>query len=145
MGMPGVPAEGLRTISQITPTNGLRFRYDQDVAGIGIELLRERLSGAPVVAERDRIVGWISEIDILRSAKSGCDLKQLRAQDIMTRLPLSIDESTSIADAIDIMDACHLHNLPVQRNGEVTYSITRHDLLRATIGLGPAIEDFEHG
>lgn len=145
MGMPGVPAEGLKTVGQITPTNGMRFRYDQDAASAAIELVREHTTGAPVVDASGRIVGFISEIDLLRASRCGCDLQQMRVQDIMTRCPISIDEHTSIGDAIDVMDTCHLLNLPVQRDGEVSYSITRHDLLRATLGLGPGMEDFEHG
>lgn len=34
----------------------------------------------------------------------------------------------------------HLLNLPVEKDGKVTDSITRHDLLRAKIGLGLGIE-----
>ena len=36
--------------------------------------------------------------------------------------------------------AQRLLNLPVEVNGTVAYSITRHDLLRAWIGLGVDIE-----
>lgn len=145
MGMPGVPAEGLKTVGQITPTNGLRFRFDQDAASIAAELVRERVTGAPIVDEADRIVGFISEIDLLRATRAGYDLRQVRAQDVMTRCPISIPDTTSITDAIDIMETCHLLNLPIQRDGIVSYSITRHDLLRAAIGFGPGPEEFGHG
>ena len=141
MGMPGVPAEGLKTIGQITPTNAARFRFDQDAAAIGAELVREHTTGAPVVDGSGRIVGFISEIDLLRATRGGYDLRKLRAEDIMTRCPISVDETASIADAIDVMDSCHLLNLPVQRGGQVSYSVTRHDLLRATMGLGSGMEE----
>jgi len=145
MAIPGVPAEGLRTVGQITPTNGLRFRFDQDAASIAADLVRERVTGAPVVDEGDRIVGFISEIDLLRATRARCDLRQVRAQDIMTRCPIAIPDTTSLNDAIDIMDSCHLLNLPIQRDGTVSYSITRHDVLRAAIGFGPGMEEFGHG
>jgi predicted transcriptional regulator len=141
MGMPGVPAEGLKTVGQITPTNGVRFRFDKDAAAIGADLVRDHTTGAPVVDGTGRIVGFISEIDLLRALRAGHDLRKLRAEDIMTRCPISVDESASIADAIDVMDSCHLLNLPVQQGGQVNYSITRHDLLRATMGLGAGMED----
>jgi predicted transcriptional regulator len=51
------------------------------------------------------------------------------------------DESTSIADAIKLMKEKHLLNIPVIKQGQVAYSVTRHDLLRARIGLGPSIEE----
>jgi predicted transcriptional regulator len=141
MGMPGVPAEGLKTIGQITPTNGVRFRFDQEAAAIGADLVRDHTTGAPVIDGTGRIVGFISEIDLLRALRAGHDLRKLRAEDIMTRCPISVDESASIADAIDVMDSCHLLNLPVQQAGQVSHSITRHDLLRATMGLGAGMED----
>jgi predicted transcriptional regulator len=143
MGMPGVPAEGLKTIGQIVPTNPTRFRFDQDAASIAVDLVKDHTTGAPVVDADGRIVGFISEIDVLEAPRGGCDLRQLRATDIMTRCPISVQESTSIADAIDIMGTCHLLNLPVQRDGEIISSVTRHDLLRATIGLGPGMENLE--
>jgi hypothetical protein len=39
------------------------------------------------------------------------------------------------------MEEKRLLNLPVKRNGKVAYSVTRHDLLRAWIGLGVSIEN----
>jgi hypothetical protein len=38
------------------------------------------------------------------------------------------------------MNEKHLLNIPVVKQGQVAYSVTRHDLLRARIGLGPGIE-----
>jgi hypothetical protein len=51
MGIPGVPAEGLKTVGQITPTNATRFRFDQDGATVGVELVGQHTTGAPVVME----------------------------------------------------------------------------------------------
>jgi CBS domain-containing protein len=51
-----------------------------------------------------------------------------------------VTDGTSIEDAVKLMEEKRLLNLPVKVNGKVTYSITRHDLLRAWIGLGVDIE-----
>jgi len=53
---------------------------------------------------------------------------------------IAVHESTSITDAIRLMKEKNLLHLPVEKNGKVTYSVTRHDLLRARIGLGLDIE-----
>ena len=45
-------------------------------------------------------------------------------------------EETTIEDAVKLMEDKRLLNLPVKRNGKIAYTITRHDLLRAWIGLG---------
>jgi hypothetical protein len=39
------------------------------------------------------------------------------------------------------MEEKRLHNLPVKKDGRVAYSVTRHDLLRAWIGIGTSGED----
>jgi CBS domain-containing protein len=59
----------------------------------------------------------------------------------MAKDRISVTDDTSIEDAVKIMEEKRLLNLPIERNGKVAYSITRHDLLRAWIGLGVDIEN----
>ena len=68
------------------------------------------------------------------------DLNQLTAEDVMVKEHISVTNDTSIDEAVKIMEEKRLLNLPVNVNGKVAYSITRHDLLRAWIGLGMDIE-----
>jgi CBS domain-containing protein len=136
MTLPGVPPEGYRTISQIVGTNDVRFRRDQDCMTIAADLLTAHLTGAPVIDEHDRFVGFISEIDLLRALSAGDDLNNLQAHQIMTPCPVGVDATTPIPEAVRIMDELHLLNLPVQVDGEFRYSVSRHDLLRAWVGLG---------
>lgn len=139
--MPGVPAGGLRTIGQIHPTNDLVFRKEQNALGIAVELLTSHTPGAPVVNERSEFVGFISEFDVLRALQAKRDLSRLTAEDIMVRDRIAVTDATTIEEAVKMMEDKRLLNLPVVRNGTVNYSITRHDLLRAWIGLGMDIEN----
>jgi predicted transcriptional regulator len=134
--IPGVPPEGYRVIGQIVSTNDLRFRPDQDCMSLAADLVTSHETGAPVVDDQDRIVGFISEIDLLRGLCQGWDLNRLRAEDVMTPCAIGVEETTPIAEAIQVMDQYHLYNLPVRVEGQVRYSVTRHDLLRAWVGLG---------
>lgn len=139
--MPGVPAGGLRTVGQIHPTNALIFRKGQNALGIAVELLTSHTPGAPVVNEQNQFIGFISEFDILRALRAQHDLGRLKAEDIMVDDRIAVTETTSIEEAVKLMEEKRLLNLPVVRNGTVSYSITRHDLLRAWIGLGVDIEN----
>ncbi|ALA60349.1 CBS domain-containing protein [Nitrospira moscoviensis] len=139
--MPGVPAGGLKTIGQIHPTNDLVFRKGQNALGIAVELLTSHTPGAPVVDEQNVFIGFVSEFDILRALQAQRDLSRLRAEDIMANDRIAVTESTTIEEAVKLMEEKRLLNLPVVRNGTVGYSITRHDLLRAWIGLGVDIEN----
>jgi predicted transcriptional regulator len=137
---PGVPVGGFKTVGQIHATNNLVFRRDQNAMGVAVELLATHTPGAPVVDERGEFIGFVSEFDILRVLEAKKDLNQLRAEEVMAKEHISVTNDTSIDEAVKIMEEKRLLNLPVKVNGKVAYSITRHDLLRAWIGLGIDIE-----
>ena len=137
---PGVPAGGFKTIGQVRATNDLVFTRKQNAMGIAVELLTTHTPGAPVVDGEGRFAGFISEFDILRALEAGKDLNRLAAEDIMVKDRIAVTDETSFDEAVKLMEDKRLLNLPVERNGKVVYSITRHDLLRAWIGLGVDIE-----
>lgn len=137
---PGVPVGGFKTVGQILATNDLVFRRSQNAMGVTVELLSTHTPGAPVVDEQGEFIGFVSEFDILRALEAKKDLNQLTAGDIMAKDRISVTDNTSIEEAVRVMEEKRLLNLPVKRNGKVAYSVTRHDLLRAWIGLGVSIE-----
>jgi CBS domain-containing protein len=108
--------------------------------GIAVELLTTHTPGAPVVDGEGKFAGFISEFDILRALEAGKDLNRLAAEDIMTKDRIAVADDTSLDAAVKLMEDKRLLNLPIERNGKVVYTITRHDLLRAWIGLGVDIE-----
>ncbi len=138
---PGVPVGGFKTVGQIHPTNDLVFRRNQNAMGVAVELLTEHTPGAPVISEQGDFIGFISEFDILRALEAKRDLNQLTAGDVMAKDHIAVTEDTSIDEAVKLMEEKRLLNLPVKKNGKVAYSVTRHDLLRAWIGLGVSIEN----
>ena len=138
--MPGVPAGGLKTVGQVHVTNSLLFGRTQNAMGVAVELLSTHTPGAPVLDDRGEFIGFISEFDVLRALEAGKDLNLLTAEQVMVKDRIFVTDGTSIEDAVKLMEEKRLLNLPVKVNGRVTYSITRHDLLRAWIGLGVDIE-----
>ncbi|MDE3050460.1 MAG: CBS domain-containing protein [Nitrospirota bacterium] len=139
--LPGVPAGGLRRVGQIRGTNDLIFHAGQDGMAVALELLSTHTPGAPVVDDHHEFIGFISEVDVLRALEAGKDLSKLIAEDIMVRDRIAVTAETTIEAAVKIMEEKRLLNLPVTQNGRVAYSVTRHDLLRAWIGLGTTGED----
>jgi CBS domain-containing protein len=136
----GVPAGGLRKVGQIMGTNSLILHTGQNGMAVALELLSTHTPGAPVVNDRNEFVGFISEFDVLRALEADKDLSKVNAEDIMVHDRIAVTTETTIEEAVKIMEEKRLLNLPVKRNGSVAYSVTRHDLLRAWIGLGTAGE-----
>lgn len=141
MTRPGVPVGGFKTVGQIVGTNQLRIRRDQSALAIAVELLTSHTPGAPVVDDAGQYVGFISEFDLLKALRSNQDLNQLTAEQVMAKDRITVTAETSIDDAVRMMEEKRLLNLPVEKDGTIRYTLTRHDLLRAWIGLGLDIEN----
>lgn len=136
MSVVGVPVGGLKTVGQIVATNTLTFQAGQNGLAIAVELLSTHTAGAPVVNREDKYIGFINEFDIMKALDEGKELSSLVAEDLMRIGPMAVHSFTTIADAAQRMNEQCVLNLPVEKDGKVAYSVSRHDLLRAWIGLG---------
>jgi predicted transcriptional regulator len=132
----GVPVEELKTVGQIVASNPLTFRAQQNGLAIAVKLLSTHTAGAPVVDVDERYIGFINELDVMKALRAGKELSNLIAEDLMRVGPIAVHESTTIAEAAKRMEERCVLNLPVEKDGKVAYSVTRHDLLRAWIGRG---------
>jgi len=132
----GVSVGGLKTLGQITPTNDLRFYVGQNALAVAARLLSTHRAGAPVVDDQGDCIGFITEFDVLRALDGKKDLSKVPAEDIMAKDHITITEDTPIEEAVSIMQEKRLMNLPVRRNGKLAYTVTRHDLFRAWMGMG---------
>jgi predicted transcriptional regulator len=138
MNRPDVPVGGLKTVGQFYATNPLMFYAGQDGQEIAMALCSTHTAGAPVVDANGKYLGFINEFDVMKMLDRGRDLSKLLAEQIMRRDRLVITQSTTIPDAAKMMERHGVVGLPVEVDSVVTYSVTRHDLLRARIGLGVA-------
>lgn len=136
MSLHSIAVAGLRPINQITPSHTVQFRSGDNGLAIAVQILSSSISGAPVVDQQGKCIGFISEFDILNALESERELGQLVAEDLMVPDHITIDGSTTIAEAVSLMKEKHILILPIEENGRVTHSVTRKDLLRAWIGLG---------
>jgi CBS domain-containing protein len=136
MTMPGVPVGGLKTVGQIDATNPLVFYAGQNGLEIAVALCSTHTAGAPVVDAPGTYLGFINEFDVMKTLDEERDLSKLVAEQIMRKDRLVITPSTKTSDAAKMMEQHGVVSLPVECDGVVTYSVTRHDLLRARLGLG---------
>lgn len=76
--------------------------------------MAERNVGAAAVVENDRLVGIITERDVLQKVVAADrDSMNLRVLDVMSSPVISIALHTSVADAADVMRRNHIRHLPV--------------------------------
>ena len=96
-------------------------------------LLRHRVTGAPVVDCDGKLVGIITETDLLRLVTQGIDGQPPTEGTVAEYMTTDV---VTVAPTVDIyyVAGMFLNNkfrrLPVVKNGKIVGSITRYDLLR---------------
>ena len=96
-------------------------------------LLVENAFGAlPVVDEDDRLLGVVSEGDLLRARMCGADVGAV-VGDVMTSPVTTVPMSATIADLASILLDGRLRCVPVVDDGVLVGVISRSDLLRMLV------------
>jgi len=123
------------TIGQIQKGNNLSTYADTPIVKVAEDLAHSRWTGMPVVDRENRVIGIVSEQDLLRAFREPGNLNEIKVKEIMTKSPIVIKEKTSLEEASKIMEDAHIHRLPVVKDGVLIGTVTRHDLLRAWLGM----------
>jgi CBS domain-containing protein len=88
--------------------------------------------GSLVVMEHGRMVGIITERDILRACHDGCAVLQRElVVDRMTLRPVSLSPEHDISEAMDLMTERRIRHLPVTDQEQLLGIISIGDLVKA--------------
>jgi CBS domain-containing protein len=98
------------------------------VKNLAATLIKNQISGAPVASKDGRIIGVVSEADIL--SKKG---KVVRA--IMSKKVIRVSEDTPVEEVAKLMMTHRINRLPVFRGDELVGIISRADVVGA-IAMG---------
>ena len=107
-----------RTVTTVPPTLPVR--------AVAALLAERRLAGVPVVDETGRVLGMISELDLISRAGA-------TAGDIMSRQVTSVGEQTDVDEVSRLFVNQHLRRLPVVADGRLVGIVSRSDLLRGIL------------
>jgi len=98
------------------------------VKSLAMTLIKNQISGAPVAGKGGKIVGVVSEADIV--GKKGKDVKS-----IMSTKVISVAEDTPVEEIARLMTTHKIKRLPVMRGADVVGVVSRADIVSA-IALG---------
>lgn len=100
---------------------------------LAVKLLSGMYSGLPVVDDKGKVIGVVSEFDLLKAIRSGKALEQVTAGDIMSKNPICVTEDASIDHIIDLMTKHNIIRVPVVRNDILVGVISRCDILNIIV------------
>ena len=93
--------------------------------------MMEGFGSVPIVDGTNKLLGIVSEFDLLNALRKGTFLQEVVAGDIMTEHPVSVTQDTDIVTLIDVLQNNHLIRVPViDKAGKLIGIVARRDLLR---------------
>ena len=98
-----------------------------------IEITKRRLGVTVVLDNTEKIIGIITDGDLRRMLEKDLYHKDVKAKDIMTLNPKTIDKKSLAVNALDIMRNKNITQLIVTENNNYSGIIHLHDLVREGI------------
>lgn len=126
-------------------------KADTPVPAIARAMLNYRVSALPVVDAKGRVLGMVSEGDLLRRREAGTEKRRSwwlelmtdpatsareyakshgrHARDVMTRMVVSVTPETDLAAVADILEKWSIKRVPVVKGQRLVGIVSRRDLL----------------
>lgn len=131
---------------------------DMTVAEIATLMLERRISAVPVVDAAGKVLGLVSEGDLIRRPELGTDQARggwlsiflsgdaraqdfvkthgLRARDVMTAPALGVSPDASLGEVVRLLERHRIKRVLVLEHGKAVGILSRTDLLRALQSQG---------
>jgi CBS domain-containing protein len=100
---------------------------------VATQLVTNEFSGMPVAASDGRVVGVVTESDIVRILIEGKRLENLTAGEVMTGPPITVDVDTPIGDVMKKLEDNRIVRVPVTSQDRLVGIIARRDVIRAIL------------
>ncbi len=117
----------------------ITFSPDQPMFEVVQSLLKNKISGAPVMNEQGELCGVISEGDCLKEVVKGQynNMPNLagHAKDHMTQNVITISPEMNIFDAADMFLSKRIRRFPVVDQGKLIGQISQKDIMRAVLKM----------
>ena len=98
---------------------------------LAARLITNEFSGMPVADPDGRVVGVITEADIIRVLLEGKHLENLTAAAVMTGPALTVDVKASLEEVMECLEENKIVRVPVTENNKLVGIIARRDAIRA--------------
>lgn len=99
-----------------------------------VELLNGKKIGAVVVVDGSKVVGILSERDVVRHlGKDWTALASRPVSDVMTKNVVSVSRFATIADVMERMTEKRIRHMPIVENGDLVGIVSIGDVVKRKI------------
>ena len=122
-----------KTAYEIMTRPAISAKKNASARDIALQFISEKYSGMPVTEEDGRVIGIVTEIDILNAVNDGRELARTTASDIMTPDVAVANPDTPLTEMIKMMADFHIIRLPIVKEGKLIGAVSRGDIIRCLI------------
>ena len=126
-------------ISDIMSTNVVTVGPDTTILEATNVLTKHNITGLPVVDRKKRLLGIVSEKDLLQLAYGlkthtyASDDSPKTVEDVMTKEVITFDEGDRLSDVIKCLMYGDFRRVPISSGGKLVGIISRRDLLACNL------------
>jgi len=112
----------------------------------------ERLAGAmteggfgsvPILENDYKVIGIVTEYDLLKAIMEGKELAKVTAREIMTKNPITVNQDTPATEIMRLLQEKHLIRMPVvDDEGKLAGVVSRRDILEGYLRVSKPIWTF---
>lgn len=94
-------------------------------------LVKNKISGAPVLDDNGKIIGVISEKDLLVSFDfiGKEKIKEIQIKDFMTKDVVVFNEEADVKEILQVLVRNNIKRVPIENNGQLVGIVARRDIL----------------
>ncbi len=129
-------------VSEIMTRQVVAARANATCNSLAQKMLDGFISGLPVIDQNRRVIGVVTEFDILKVIVNGKSLATI-AEEIMTKEPIVLEMDQAVEEAVELMTKHHIIRIPVVQNGKLAGIVSRSDILRAYVKEEFQLVEFE--
>lgn len=122
------------TVGAVMNVQLVSVRPDETVQ-VAIARMMERNVGSVVVCDGPRLVGILTERDVLRLASEGAAFGEVRVDSVMTTSVATATPDVGIPDAARLMNERGIRHLPVVEGDSVHGVVGIRDVMRSLVEL----------
>ncbi|MDG1661587.1 MAG: CBS domain-containing protein [Winogradskyella sp.] len=135
----GNPQDKLLKVKDYMTTSLITFSPSQKVYSVVEAIIKNKISGGPVVNEKNELVGIISEGDCLKQLSESRYYNMPLEEDLVEKRMIrdveTIDGNMDIFDAANKFLSSKRRRFPIVENGKLVGQISQKDILKAALEL----------
>ncbi|WP_298550180.1 CBS domain-containing protein [uncultured Algibacter sp.] len=129
----------LLTVNDYMTRDLITFTPEQTIENVMQSLIKNRISGGPVINNRSELIGIISESDCIKQISESryynMPMQDMTIEKYITKDVDTIDGNMNIFDAASLFAESPRRRFPIVENGKLVGQISQMDILKAAMKL----------